>query len=158
MLTRWDPFADMASMRQAINRLFDESFSRPSNWSGTTATSQFPFDLYETPDAVVLRAYVPGVEQEQLELVVNQGVLTLKGYRHFYDGEQEKQQTWHVRGMTEGAFQLAVAIPSAINPDAAEAGYNQGIITVTLPKAETAKAKRIALKPQHQEALTAGDR
>jgi HSP20 family protein len=157
MLTRWDPFADMASMRQAINRLFDDSFARPNAWSGSATASQFPFDLYETSDEVVLRVYVPGVDQEQLELVVNQGVLTLKGYRNFYSGEQEKQHVWHVRGMNEGNFQLAVAIPSAIDADAAEATYDQGIITVQLPKAETAKAKRIALKGQ-QEALTAGTR
>jgi HSP20 family protein len=154
MLTRWDPFADMASMRQAINRLFDEPFSRPSSWSGAT-TSQFPFDLYETPDEVVLRAFVPGVDQQQLELVVNQGVLTLKGYRHLYTGDQEKQCTWHVRGLTEGNFQLAVAIPSVVNADAADAIYENGIITVKMPKAETARAKRIALKGQ-QEALPAG--
>jgi HSP20 family protein len=144
-------------MRQAINRLFDDSFARPSTWSGSATASQFPFDLYETPEEVVLRAYVPAVDQEQLELVINQGVLTLKGYRSFYNGDQEKQHVWHVRGMSEGSFQLAVAIPSAINADAAEATYDQGIITVKLPKAETAKAKRIALKGQ-QEALTAATR
>jgi HSP20 family protein len=102
---------------------------------------------------------VPGVKEDQLELVINQGVLTVKGYRAFYSGDQEKQYTWHVRGLTEGNFQLSVALPTAVNADQAEASYEHGIITVTLPKAEAARAKRIAIKgAPKQEVLPAGSR
>jgi HSP20 family protein len=159
MLTRWDPFADLASMRQAINRLFDENYARPGTWTGSGASGQFPGDLYETADDIVLRAFVPGADPAQLELVVNQGVLTLKGYRHFYTGDEEKQFTWHFRGLNEGPFQFAVTLPVAVNSEAAQASYENGLISVRLPKVDAAKARRIEIKGgQAQEVLPQGSR
>lgn len=160
MLTRWEPFADMLSMRAAVDRLFNESFVRPSaSWGTPAATAHFPFDLYESGDEVFVRAAIPAADPNQMELVVNQGVLTIKGYRGLYNGDQEKQHTWHVRGLPEGNFQFAVSLPTAVNADAAQASYDAGILTVTLPKAETARSKRIAVTgAPAQEQLTAGAR
>lgn len=160
MLTRWDPFTEMVSMREAINRLFNDSYVRPgSQWTGQGSLGAFPFDLYESGDEVVLRIAIPGVDQNQTELTVTQGVLTVKGFRTLYSGDQEKQHTWHARGLTEGAFQMAVSLPTAVNAERAEATYENGIFTITLPKAETVKAKRIGVKHvERQEALTSGSR
>ncbi len=147
MLTRWDPFSEMASMREAVNRLFGEHFLRPgASWAMSPAAGTTPFDLYETPDDVVVRVALPGADPQQTELAVNQGVLTIKGYRGLYHGDQEKQYTWHVRGLPEGEFQISVALPTAVNADAAHATYDAGILTVSLPKTEAVKPRRIAIQ------------
>jgi HSP20 family protein len=158
MLTRWDPFAEMQSLRGAMDRLFNESFVRPSSfWGAGTSAAHFPFDVYESGDEVYVRAAIPAVDPSQLEITVNQGVLTLKGYRSLYSGDQEKQYTWHVRGIGEGNFQFTVSLPTVVNADQAEAGYDAGILTVRLPKAETVRSRRIAVKgAQTQDVLPAG--
>jgi HSP20 family protein len=158
MVTRWDPFAEAVSMREAMNRLINDSFVRPSG-SGITAnlTNSMPFDVYESGDEVAVRLAVPGADPDQIDLTVNQGVLTVKGYRHFYDGDQEKQYTWHARGLPEGSFQWAASLPVAVNAEAASASYEGGILTIRLPKAETARARRIAVTSHPaQQALNAG--
>lgn len=156
MLTRWDPFSEMASMREAVNRLFDESFARrPGAWSGSgtvAAGASLPFDLYETGDDVVLRVAAPGIDPQALDVTVNQGSLTLKGYRNFYNGDQEKGHTWHMRGLTEGQFAMAIHLPVSVDAGAAAAAYTDGILTITLPKADTAKAKRIAVTSAQSQA------
>ena len=158
MLTRWDPFSDMVSLREAMGRLLNESFVRPGpQWTGTAVTSPFPFDLYESGDGVFVRVAIPGADESSIELTVNQGVLTVKGHRNFYSGDQEKQYTWHARNLVEGAFQFAVALPTMVSAEAAEAAYDGGILTISLPKAETVKPKRIAVKgARTQEAIAAG--
>ena len=158
MLTRWNPFSEALSMRDAMDRLFSEPFARSGGpWSHTAPMAYFPFDVYESGDEVFVRAAIPGADPNQIELVVNQGVLTIKGYRGLYSGDQEKQYTWHVRGLPEGNFQFAVSLPTAVNSDAAEANYENGVLTITLPKAETVKSKRIAVKgAQAPQQITAG--
>lgn len=158
MVTRWDPFSDIVSVREAANRLLRDGFGRSSpQWGGMTGGGQCPFDLYETGDEVVVRLAAPGADQDRFELTVNKGVLTLKGHCAFYSGNDEQQYTWHARGLAEGDFQMAVSLPAAVNPEAAEAAYDSGILTVRLPKAETVKAKRIAVKgARTQDMITSG--
>lgn len=156
MVARWDPFAEMTSMRDAVNRLVNESWSRPT---GLTGASTVPFDLYESGDDIFVRIAAAGLEADRLDLMVNHGVLTVKGHRQFYTGDDEKGYTWHVRTLSEGAVQFAVSLPAAVNPDGAEASYDNGILTIRLPKAETVKAKRIAIKgATGQEALPPASR
>lgn len=161
MVARWDPFAEMVSLRDAMGRLVNDSFVRPGPaWTAAHAVSAFPFDMVESSDDVTIRVAIPGLDLNQIELTVTQGVLTLKGYRGFYSGDQEKQYTWHVRGLSEGNFQFAVALPTTVDAEHAEAGYDAGILTIRLPKAETVKARRIEVKgaqPQ-QPAIEAGAR
>ncbi len=160
MLTRWNPFTELISMREAMDRLFNESFVRPGSLFGSaTGIGSIPFDVYETGDDVVVRAAIPGADPSGIDLTVNQGLLTIKGARSLYSGDQEKQYTWHVRGLSEGNFQFSVSLPTAVDADAAQASYDAGILTVTLPKAEAVKAKRIAIQGvQQPEALLAGNR
>lgn len=153
-------FNEVMSMREAIDRLFSESFVRPSALIGAlTRPMTVPFDLYETGDQVFIRAAVPGADPNQITIAINQGVLTIRGYRTLYPAEMEKQATWHVRGLSEGEFQLQVTLPVPVDAEKAEATYENGILTVCLPKAEAVRAKRIAIKGVHeQQALPAGAR
>jgi HSP20 family protein len=159
MVARWDPFSEMVTLRDAMSRLVNESSVRPtSTWGATTAVSPFPFVLYESSDEVTVQLAIPGLDLSQLELTVTQGVLTLKGTRTFYSGDQERQYTWHVRGLQEGPFQVAVALPTSVDTDAAEAAYDAGILTIRLPKAEAVKPKRIEVRsaPPQRAAIEAG--
>ena len=157
MLTRWDPCAEMVSLREAMSHLLNDSFVRPGSLTAGTVAS-FPFDLYESGDDIVVRAAIPGADPNQIEVTVNQGVLTLKGTQQFYDGDQEHGITWHSRGLREGSYQLAVSLPMVVNAEAAQASYDAGVLTITLPKAEAAKPKRIAVRAgQTQPALTEGE-
>src|SRR5690348_14536075 len=95
MMARWDPFAEMVSLRDAMNRLVNESVVRPTAALGTVgASGSLPFDLYESGDDVFVRLALPGIDPNSIELSVTRGVLNLKGYRTFYTGDQEKQFTW----------------------------------------------------------------
>lgn len=148
MVARWDPFAEMVTLRDSVNRLFNETAPRAAVWTPpVTAPQAAPsYDLYETGDHIVARFAIPGMNQEQLEITITRGVLTIKGYRGFYSGDQEKEATWHVRGLAEGSFQFALALPFPVDADRAEAGYEGGILTIQLPKAEAMRPKRIAVK------------
>ena len=146
MVARWDPYTEMVSLREAMNRLVNDSFSRSTPTTGAwNSAASVPFDLCESAEEVVLRVALPGIDTAQLELTVNQGTLFLKGYRSFYSGDQEKQYTWHARGLTEGNFQFAFTLPSQVNADAAQASYDAGVLTIHLPKAEAVKPKRITV-------------
>jgi HSP20 family protein len=160
MLTRWNPFSEMISIREAMDRLFDESFVRPSSLWGSGMGFSIPFDVYEAGDDIYVRAAVPGADPGALELTVNQGVLTIKGNRAPYtEQEQQQQYTWHHRGLPQGTFQFAVSLPTAVYADQAEAHYDAGIVTVRLPKVEAARSKRIAITVgTPQQALPAGAR
>jgi HSP20 family protein len=155
MVMRADPVAGFFPVRDAITQLLSESVVRPTSpWS--TAAS-FPFDLYEAEDELVLRAAIPGAQAESIELTVNQGVLSVKGYRAFYSGEQEKEYRWHVRGLSEGDFQLSVALPVPVDAAAAVATFEGGVLHLRLPKAELAKTRRIPVTSgARQAALDAG--
>lgn len=157
MLTRWDPFSELISMREAMNRLFEESFVRPGwLWRETGARATLPYDLLERADAVELRVALPGVDPNRLEVTVNQGVLTLKGERRFYTEDEERQYTWHVRGLPTGAFQLAVTLPTDVNAEEAQASYEHGVLTIRLPKAEHVRPKQIAIRSERAPEVIEG--
>ncbi|MER3447320.1 MAG: hypothetical protein C4291_10975 [Candidatus Dadabacteria bacterium] len=157
MLTRWDPFSELVSMREAMNRLFEESFVRPG-WLGREAGARavLPYDLLERGDTVELRVALPGVDPNRLEVTVDQGVLTIKGERRFYSEDEERQYTWHVRGLPSGPFQFAVALPTAVNAEEAQASYQHGVLTIRLPKAEHVRPKQIAIRSERAPEVIEG--
>jgi HSP20 family protein len=156
MVSRSESPSGFFPVRDLMNQLLADSFVRtPSAWNATSATT-FPYDLYEVGDDFVLRIALPGAQENELELAVHQGVLTLKGYRVFYSGEEEKQYRWHTRGLVEGNFQFSVMLPTAVDADHAEATFDNGILTIRLPKADIAKTKRIAVTSSSPQKAVAG--
>jgi HSP20 family protein len=149
---RWDPFGDFAYMRGLSNRLFNEITPRSARVS---TFSRFPFDLYEAGDEYVLRAAIPGINPNELDLSVRENVLTLSGSRSLYPAEEAKEFTWHARGLAEGPLRLSVALPTAVETDGAEASYEAGMLTVHLPKAEAVKVKKIAVATSGEQLAAA---
>jgi HSP20 family protein len=146
-LTRWDPFNEMLSLRQAMDRLFEDAWVSPwaarGQANGEGRMMGLPVDLYETGDDLVLTATVPGVKPEEIDITIQGDVLTIKGQFNAEDKTEEGSYLRHER--RSGSFYRQVALPSAVKSDAAEATFEHGVLKLRLPKAEEAKERKIAV-------------
>ena len=125
-----------------MDRLLQSSVVRAGGLTGT-AGGMLPLDVAETENEFVVTASLPGVKPEDVEIAVQNNTLTLRGEVKAEEEQQGKQ--WHVRERRFGSFQRSVTLPTAVNADACGARYENGLLTVTLPKAEAAKPKRIRI-------------
>ncbi|MDY6848894.1 MAG: Hsp20/alpha crystallin family protein [Geoalkalibacter sp.] len=138
-----DIFTEMENLRREIDdafRGFGMGRAVPGFLPGI-GTSRYPaINLGEDHDNLYVQALMPGVDPQQVELNIMKGTLTIAGERKQSD---ENEKTWHRRERGMGHFLRAVELPSAVDPNKAQARYDNGILTVTLPKAEEAKPKKI---------------
>jgi HSP20 family protein len=146
-ITRWDPFGDIVSLREAMNNLLEESFVRPRpGASQPGAPAGLALDVRETPEAFVISASVPGVPAENVEITVLGDTLRIRGERHEERTEDGQGQRWLLRERRFGAFERTVALPTTVKADAADADFKDGVLTITLPKAEEAKPRSIPVR------------
>ena len=139
---RWDPFREMVSLRDAMNSLLQESFVRPGGTSGGGGgVGTLPLDIAETENEFIVKASLPGTRPEDVQITVHGDTLIIRGETKA--DEERKGQTWHLRERRFGAFQRAVSLTVPVDADRAQAGYDLGVLTLTLPKAEQAKPKQI---------------
>ena len=134
-LTRYNPFNEVVSLRDAMDRLFEDSFiSRNLATRGVTA------NLYETPEGFILQIPMPGANPEAVEITAQQDTLTLK-----WETKVQTPQgaTVHWNGFQSGQYQQAFTLPAPINADRAEASFEDGVLTLNLPKAEHVKARTV---------------
>ena len=143
-LTRWEPAREMMTLREAMDRLFDDAFTRPFNIRDGWSMSTPAVDMYQTDNEVVVRASVPGLKADEVQINITGDVLTLKG--GVKQEEERKDRAWHIREHRFGSFERSIALPTAVKTDKAEAVFENGILTVTLPKADEVKPKTINIK------------
>jgi HSP20 family protein len=141
-LTRWEPEREMMTLREAMDRLFDDAFTRPISMSGGSVVPTI--DLFQTDDEVVLKAALPGLKAEDVHISVTADVLTLSG--EFKQESEQKEATYHIREHRYGSFERSVMLPTDVQTDKAKADFENGILTITLPKAETVKPKTVNIK------------
>jgi HSP20 family protein len=142
-LIRWEPAREMMSLREAMDRLFDDAFTQPL---GRPANGSSPaIDMYETDNEVVVKAAIPGFKAEDVQINVTGDVLSIRGEMSAQEDQHDK--TWQMREQRWGAFERSVMLPAGVNADRASAEFENGILTVTLPKAEEARPKTITVKP-----------
>jgi HSP20 family protein len=141
-LTRWEPVRGMMSLREAMDRLFDDAFMRPAGISGVSALPAI--DLYQNADEVVVKAALPGIKAEDVHISITADVLTLSG--EFKQETEQKEVTYHIREHRHGMFERSVMLPTEIQTEKAKADFENGILTITLPKAEAVKPKTITIK------------
>ena len=141
-LTRWEPVREMMSLREAMDRLFDDAFTRPFSltYGGFTTPA---VDLYQTEDEVVVKAALPGFKPEDVQISVENNVLLLRGE---FKSENGQNANYHIREQRHGSFERSIPLPTDVQTDKAEAHFENGILTVTLPKAESVKPKTISIK------------
>ena len=142
-LTRWDPFGEMLSLRDAMNRLFEESFVLPARTSGGALS--MPLDLRETEDAFIVDVAVPGVRPEDLNVTLQDNVLTIDAETRQEQQTGEQQANYHRVERRYGRLSRALSLPTQVKADQVQARLENGILHLELPKAEEARPRRITV-------------
>ena len=142
-LVRWEPFREMISLRQAMDRLFEDSFVRFPHLSGD-GVREFPIDVYQTKKDLVVKAALPGVKPEEVDITITDDAVTIKGEHK--EEQETKEDDYLYRERYYGAFSRSVAIPVKVKGEKAEATFEEGVLTLTLPKAEEIKPRQIKIK------------
>jgi HSP20 family protein len=144
-LVRWEPWSDLVSLREAMDRLFEESFVRPrAGWLAPLGDGSLAVDMYETDEEVVVKTTVPGVKSEDIDVSITGDLLTIKGETKT---EEKVEKANYIRQERRyGAFSRSLTLPSTVVADKATAEFENGVLTLTLPKAEEVKPKTIKVK------------
>jgi HSP20 family protein len=145
-LMRWDPLREMMSLREAMNRLFEDSFGRSPEGARWEAGGAFPvpIDMYETEDQVILSAALPGIKPEDVDIRITGNTLTIRGEAK---SEEESQQgNVYVQERRYGAFRRSITLPPNIDSEQVEATFEDGVLKLTMPKSAETKPKQIEVK------------
>jgi HSP20 family protein len=140
-LIRWEPSEGLMSLRRDMDRLFEDFFER-APWRG--GAGEPAVEVSDTPEAVVVKAQVPGIKKEDLQVNITDNAITLKG--EMKEEEKKEEKNYHRREIRYGAFTRTVPLPAAVQADKAAAQLKDGVLEVTIPKSEQAKAKQIPIQ------------
>ena len=144
-LIRWEPFSDLISLRDAMDRLFEESFVSPaSRLLAPQGMGNLAIDMIERKADVVVKTSVPGVKPEDIDISITGDTLTIKGETS--TEEESKGENFLRRERRYGAFSRSVGLPAGLDPDKAEAVFDNGVLTLSIPKKEEIKPKTIKVK------------
>jgi HSP20 family protein len=144
-LVRWEPAREINSLQQEMNRLFSTFFDAPTAGNGTSARRWIPaMDLVETDDHYVLMADLPGLSQDDIDLEFEGDVLTLSGERR--SEHAERNEGYYRLERATGSFSRSLTLPEGVDPDAVEATFDKGVLTVRIPKPEQRKPKKVAIQ------------
>ena len=141
-LTRWEPFRGVISLQEQVNRLFNDAFERQGEESSLTAWAP-AVDIYETEHELVVKADLPDVDPKDLDIRVENNVLTIRGERKFEKRVNEENYLRVERAY--GSFARSFTLANTVNSDAIKADYQNGVLTLTIPKKEEAKPKQIKI-------------
>jgi HSP20 family protein len=148
-IVRWEPFRDLAGLQERMNRLFEDSLrtrgtgtGQEDDWAlgGSWAP---PVDIYEQEGNIVLKAEIPGIDPKDVELRVENNVLTVKGHRKLE--EEVKRDDYHRIERAYGVFTRSFTLPTTVDAENIKADYKDGLLKVVLPKREEAKPKQISI-------------
>jgi HSP20 family protein len=143
-MMRWEPFRELMSMRDMMDRAFGDAFLRSAG--GLDLEGTLLLDLAQTSDDVIVRASLPGVTPDDIHISVTGDVLTLRG-----EVKEEKvtnEVSYHLRERRYGSFSRTITLPTSVVAEKAKAEFENGVLTLTIPKAEEHKPKSITVKPK----------
>ena len=152
------PFGNLLSLRQAMDHLFEESLVNPRTWSWGEPHG-VALDVYATDEDLVVEANLPGVKPEEVEITVEGNTLTIAGEKRSSRNEDEGSTL--LTEIRRGAFSRTLTLPAGLEPDRATATFEDGVLTLRIPKAEQAKARQIEITPgdgQHEPPVPVGTR
>jgi HSP20 family protein len=141
-VTRWNPVREMITLRDAMDQLFNDNFLRSREFRNGQAAWALPIDAYSNEDAIVIQADVPGLKPEELEVTLEGDTVTIRGE---IKGRTENQ-SYLLRERFAGKFERVLTVSTPIDATRVEATFEDGVLTLTLPKAEAVKPKQIQVK------------
>ncbi len=142
-LTRWDPFRELTSLRDEMNRMFGRSLGDGTRPAGTWSP---PIDVFDTADAIVLKAELPGLTPDDVEVEVDDGVLSIRGERRFT--EQVEEGRYHRLERAYGQFARSLSLPTGVRADDITATFTDGVLEVRVPKADEVRPRKITVAAQ----------
>jgi len=149
IVRRPSPFGELVSLRQAMDRLFEDSFVRPNRWlttaNGESGAGFLPLDVHVTNDELVVQAQLPGVKPDDLDVTVENGTLTITGETS--SDTRTEEQNYLVREIRRGSVSRTISLPDGLEPDRAKADFENGVLTLRIPRAEQVKPRSIKITP-----------
>jgi HSP20 family protein len=154
VITRWDPFREFSTLQDRMNRLFRESYG-PEGREESLTTSTFapPVDVYEDEHNVTLKIEVPGIDEKDIDVRVENNVLAVHGERKFE--KEEKEENFRRVERQYGSFTRTFTLPTTVDAEKVSANYEKGILKITLPKKAEAKPKQIKVNVGSEKTLEA---
>ncbi len=156
MLTRWDPFRELNTLQDQMNRLFRDSFGAPSTGREESLTSGSfvpPVDVYEDEHKIVLKMEVPGIDQKDIDIRLEDNVLTVRGERKFE--KEEKEENFQRVERRYGSFSRSFTLPNTVDTNDVNADYENGILKISLGRRAEAKPKQIKVNVGGQKQIKA---
>jgi HSP20 family protein len=136
----------MLSLRDMMNRMMENAFISPEQWLGEEGFGRPPsIDVAETQDAYVVKAELPGWRPENIEITCEGNTITLRGQLNDEQEQGDENIRWHHREMWHSSFQRSITLPTEVQTEKAAADFENGVLTLTLPKSEAAKPKQIKI-------------
>lgn len=152
-IVRYDPFRDLRSLQDEVNRLFSTNLNRVFGDEGIARGAWNPnVDIYENKDQIVIEAELPGMSREDFDLSFENNVITLRGERRFE--KKDESDNYHRVERSYGSFTRSFTLPPTVSGDGISAEYRNGVLRVTLPKREEVKARRIEIAGESGEQRT----
>jgi HSP20 family protein len=147
MVERWDPFRDLMSIQNEINRLFGRTYGGGELGSGTGSTGTWvpPLDVFESKDKFVVAVELPGIEPGDVDVSLEDSTLTIRGQREFFYKEASDESFRRVE-RRYGTFTRTLTLPTTADADRVTATFDKGVLTIEVPKREEAKPRRITVK------------
>lgn len=146
-LTRWDPGADFAAMRNVMDRFFDQPLHRlPFRGGEDLSNTNLSLDVVETGDTFVIKAAIPGVDPKDVEISVDEDILTIRG--EFNKQEETTEENYLRREIRSGSFLRQLRLPPTVEPEKAHASFENGLLKLSIPKRPEARARSIKITPQ----------
>lgn len=142
-LIRWDPVRELDSLQSDMNRLFDRFFEGRGANGGAVRRWIPPMDLVESDDHLVLRADLPGMGEDDVEIEIKDSVLTISGERR--SEHEQKSEGYHRVERAYGHFSRALSLPEGVDADRVQAGFDKGVLEVKIPKPEETKPTRVQI-------------
>jgi HSP20 family protein len=152
VLTRWDPFREFTTLQDRMNRLFQDSFGDREEALTTTAFAP-PVDVYEDEHNVTLKIEVPGIEEKDIDVRIENNVLTVHGERKFE--KEEKEENYRRVERQYGSFARSFTVPNTVDTEKVQANYDKGVLKIALAKKAEAKPKQIKVNVGSEKTLEA---
>jgi HSP20 family protein len=143
VLTRWDPFREFVTLQSRMNRLFSDSVGNEGRSEEALTTSTFapPVDVYEDEHSTTLKIEVPGIEEKDIDVRIENNTLTVHGVRNFE--KEEKEENYRRVERQYGSFTRTFTLPQTVDQETVQANYDKGVLKITLAKKAEAKPKQI---------------